>query len=180
MADAVPGSSFAFSTKKTVLSYRSLSERGRRIETHWQFPLSVTGRGHEGIGRVSGSRAGAGEGSTNLHDSIKPFQSSVRNAESARFSAMSATQDFATMKSQLEERIASLAHEKDAIQKEVESLGQKVALKELEKQARTLEGELGGLKGKKTALEQKLASFAAPPAQNAPPQQKPLVRVVTQ
>ena len=84
------------------------------------------------------------------------------------------------MKSQLEERIASLTHEKEAIQKEVESLGQKVALKELEKQARTLEGELGGLKGKKTALEQKLASFAATPVQNAPPQQKPLVRVVTQ
>jgi chromosome segregation ATPase len=93
---------------------------------------------------------------------------------------MSAVQDFATLKAQLEERIANLAREKDAIQKEVDSLSQKVALKELEKQARTLEGELGGLKGRKTALEQKLASFAAPAAQTAPPQQKPLIRTVAQ
>jgi len=104
----------------------------------------------------------------------------MRNAVGGRLGAMSATQDFATLKAQLEERIANLAREKDAISKEVESLGQKVALKELERQARTLEGELGGLKGKKTALEQKLASFAAPPVQNPQPQQKPLVRVVTQ
>ena len=91
---------------------------------------------------------------------------------------MSATQDFATLKAQLEERIASLAREKDAVQKEVESLTQKVALKELERQARSLEGELGGLKGKKNSLEQKLASYSAPPAQGAPLAPKPLVRTV--
>ena len=92
---------------------------------------------------------------------------------------MSATQDFATLKAQLEERIASLAKEKESVQREVESLSQRVALKELEKQAKVLEGELGGLKGRKTALEQKLAGFAAPPAQSAPLQQRPLVRVVS-
>jgi chromosome segregation ATPase len=91
---------------------------------------------------------------------------------------MSATQDFATLKAQLEERIASLAREKDAVQKEVESLTQKVALKELERQARSLEGELGGLKGKKNSLEQKLASYSAPPVQSAPLAPKPLVRTV--
>jgi vacuolar-type H+-ATPase subunit D/Vma8 len=93
---------------------------------------------------------------------------------------MSAVQDFATLKAQLEERIASLAREKDAVQRDVESLGQKLALKELEKQARALEGELGSLKGRKNALEQKLAGFAAPPAQGAPSQPKPLLRAVTQ
>ena len=82
------------------------------------------------------------------------------------------------MKAQLEERIASLAREKDAVQKEVESLTQKVALKELERQARSLEGELGGLKGKKNSLEQKLASYSAPPVQSAPLAPKPLVRTV--
>ena len=82
------------------------------------------------------------------------------------------------MKAQLEERIASLAREKDAVQKEVESLTQKVALKELERQARSLEGELGGLKGKKNSLEQKLASYSAPPVQGAPLAPKPLVRTV--
>ena len=91
---------------------------------------------------------------------------------------MSATQDFATLKTQLEERIASLAREKDAVQKEVESLTQKVALKELERQARSLEGELGGLKGKKNSLEQKLASYSAPPVQGASLTPKPLVRTV--
>ena len=92
---------------------------------------------------------------------------------------MSVVQDFATLKAQLEERITSLAQEKDAVQKEVELLSQKVALKELERQARTLEGELGGLKGRKNALEQKLAGFAAPPTQSAVPQ-RPMVRTVTQ
>ena len=91
---------------------------------------------------------------------------------------MSATQDFATLKAQLEERIASLTREKDAVQKEVESLTQKVALKELERQARSLEGELGGLKGKKNSLEQKLASYSAPTVQGAPLAPKPLVRTV--
>lgn len=93
---------------------------------------------------------------------------------------MSAVQDFATLKAQLEERTANLAREKDAVQSEVEMLSQKVALKELEKQARTLEGELNGLKGRKNALEQKLAGYAAATAQAAPIQQKPMVRAVTQ
>ncbi len=93
---------------------------------------------------------------------------------------MSAVQDFATLKAQLEEKIASLAREKDAAQREVEMLSQKVALRELERQARSLEGELNGLKGKKNALEQKLAGYAAPTAQAAPIQQKPMVRAVTQ
>jgi chromosome segregation ATPase len=93
---------------------------------------------------------------------------------------MSAVQDFATLKAQLEERIANLAHEKEAAQREVESLSQKLTLKELEKQAKALEGELSAVKGRKSALEQKLAGFAAPPAQSAPSQPKPLVRVVTQ
>jgi len=93
---------------------------------------------------------------------------------------MSATQDFAALKAQLEERIASLAREKESVQREVDSLSQKVALKELEKQAKALEGELGGLKGRKTALEQKLAGFAAAPAQSAPSQPKPMVRAITQ
>lgn len=84
------------------------------------------------------------------------------------------------MKAQLEERIANLAREKESVQREVESLGQKVALKELEKQAKALEGELGGLKGRKTALEQKLAGFAVPAAQSAPSQPKPIVRAITQ
>jgi chromosome segregation ATPase len=93
---------------------------------------------------------------------------------------MSATQDFATLKAQLEERIVNLAKEKESVQREVESLSQKVALKELEKQVKTMEGELGGLKGRKTALDQKLAGFAVPPAQSAPSQQKPMVRAITQ
>jgi vacuolar-type H+-ATPase subunit D/Vma8 len=92
---------------------------------------------------------------------------------------MSAVQDFATLKAQLEERIANLSHEKDSVQKELESLSQKVALKELERQAKTLEGELGGLKGRKNALEQKLASYAAPPAQAPQQAPKPLIRAVT-
>jgi vacuolar-type H+-ATPase subunit D/Vma8 len=92
---------------------------------------------------------------------------------------MSAVQDFATLKAQLEERIMSLAKEKEAVQKDIESLTQRVALKELEKQARSLEGELGGLKGKKNALEQKLASFSAPQVQNSPPAPKPMVRPLT-
>lgn len=93
---------------------------------------------------------------------------------------MSAVQDFATLKAQLEERIASLAREKEAVQKDIESLTQKVALRELERQARSLEGELGGLKGRKNALEQKLASFSAPQIQSAAPAPKPMVRAVTQ
>jgi predicted nucleic acid-binding Zn-ribbon protein len=93
---------------------------------------------------------------------------------------MSATQDFATLKAQLEERIANLAKEKEAVQREIEMLGQKVALKELEKQAKALEGELGGLKGRKSALEQKLAAYAAPTAQNGMAQPKPMVRPVAQ
>jgi len=93
---------------------------------------------------------------------------------------MSAAQDFAALKAQLEERIANLAHEKDSVQREIEALGQKVALKELERQAKTLEGELGGLKGRKNALEQKLASFASPAAQSPQQAPKPMVRAVAQ
>ena len=119
-------------------------------------------------------------GSTNVHDSINAFQSSLRNAFEGCFRDMSATQDFDTLKAQLEERIANRAKEKESVQKEVEMLGQKVALKELERQAKALEGELGGLKGRKSALEQRLAGYATPTAQNPAPQQKPMVRTVAQ
>jgi uncharacterized protein involved in exopolysaccharide biosynthesis len=93
---------------------------------------------------------------------------------------MQEVQDYATLKAQLEERIANLKREKDLVQKEVESLSQRVTLKELEKQARTLEGELGGLKGKKNVLEQKLSGFDAqqPPSPQAQP--RPVVRMVGQ
>lgn len=93
---------------------------------------------------------------------------------------MQEVQDYATTKAQLEERIANLKREKEAVQREVESLSQKVTIKDLEKQARTLEGELGGLKGKKSVLEQKLSGFDAPQAQGAPAQQRPMVRAVNQ
>jgi chromosome segregation ATPase len=93
---------------------------------------------------------------------------------------MQEVQDYATTKAQLEEKIANLKREKEAVQKEVESLSQKVTIEELEKQARTLEGELGGLKGKKSVLEQKLSGFDAPPVQSAPTQQRPMVRTVSQ
>lgn len=93
---------------------------------------------------------------------------------------MSSTQDFATLKAQLEERIVNLTKEKDSVQKEVESLSQKVALKELERQAKALEGELGGLKGRKSALEQKLAGYSAPTPQNGALQPKPMVRTIVQ
>ena len=118
--------------------------------------------------------------STNLHDSIKAFQSYLRNARAAPIGVMSSTQDFATLKAQLEERIAGLAREKESVQRDIDSLSQKVALKELEKQARALEGELGGLKGRKTALEQKLAGYSAPTPQNVAPQPKPIIRTVAQ
>ncbi|MDV3277891.1 MAG: hypothetical protein LYZ69_05430 [Nitrososphaerales archaeon] len=93
---------------------------------------------------------------------------------------MQTVQDYAALKAQLEERVANLKRERDSVVKEVESLSQKVAMKELERQARTLEGELGGLKGKKSVLEQKLASLDATPAQITPPQQRPPVRPVGQ
>ena len=93
---------------------------------------------------------------------------------------MSSTQDFATLKAQLEERIANLAREKETVQREVETLGQKVALKELERQVRAMEGELGGLKGKKTALEQRLAGYAPAAPQTGAPQPKPMVRTIAQ
>lgn len=93
---------------------------------------------------------------------------------------MQTVQDYAAMKAQLEEKVANLKREKDSVQRDVELLSQKVAVKELERQARSLEGELDGLKGKKSVLEQKLASHDASPAQMMPPQQRPLIRPVGQ
>lgn len=93
---------------------------------------------------------------------------------------MQTVQDYATMKSQLEEKVANLKQEKDSVQREIEVLSQKVALKELEKQAKALEGELDGLKGKRSVLEQKLVAHNASPAQMMPPQQRPPIRPVGQ
>jgi chromosome segregation ATPase len=89
---------------------------------------------------------------------------------------MQAAQDYTALKAQLEERVANLKRDRDAAQREVESLNIRVAIKELERQAKALEGELDGLKGKRSLLEQKLASLDAPMAQTLPPQQRPPIR----
>jgi chromosome segregation ATPase len=88
---------------------------------------------------------------------------------------MQAAQDYAAYKTQLEERVANLKRDREAAMKEVESLGLKVAIRELERQAKGLEGELATLSGRRAALEQKLASFSAPQAQSQQPQQRPPV-----
>lgn len=93
---------------------------------------------------------------------------------------MQAVQDYAAYEAQLEEKVANLKRERDAVLKEVDSLNQKLAVKELERQASSLEGEVNTLKGKRSVLEQKLASFDASAAQSAPPQQRQSVRPVGQ
>lgn len=87
---------------------------------------------------------------------------------------MQAVQDYASLKAQLEEKVANLKRERDAVLREVESLSQEVTVKELEWQARSLEGELDGPKGETGVLEQKLASLDASP----PPRQRSPVRQV--
>lgn len=116
--------------------------------------------------------------STELNDSIKHFQSVFRNAPDCHARAMQAAQDYATVKAHLEERVANLKHERESAMREVESLGLRVAIKELERQAKSLEDELEALNGRKNALEQKLAGFNTPAVQVAQPQQGPLIRPV--
>ena len=118
--------------------------------------------------------------STELNDSIKHFQSVFRKASDCVVLTMQAAQDYASVKAHLEEKVASLRRERESVLREVDSLGLKVAIKELEKQARSLEVELDGLKGKRSVLEQKLASLDAPAAQSSPPQQRPPIRQVGQ
>jgi predicted nucleic acid-binding Zn-ribbon protein len=77
------------------------------------------------------------------------------------------------MKAHLEEKVANLRRERELATREVETLGLRVAIKELERQAKTLEDELGTLNGRRSALEQKLASFSAPAVQAAPTQAVP-------
>lgn len=88
---------------------------------------------------------------------------------------MQAVQDYAAYKAKLEERVANLKRDREAAMREVESLGLKVAIRELERQAKGLEAELESLNGRKIAFEQKLASFSAPQVQNQQPQQRPPV-----
>ncbi|MDV3244802.1 MAG: hypothetical protein LYZ66_06490 [Nitrososphaerales archaeon] len=87
----------------------------------------------------------------------------------------SVQQDYATLKTQLEEKIANLKRERDTVLREVESLSQRLVIKELERQAKSLEGEMDGLKGKRSIIEQKLASLDAPP----PTQQRPSIGPVS-
>jgi len=92
---------------------------------------------------------------------------------------MQAAQDYASQKAHLEEKVANLRRQRDAAQKEIESLGLRVAIRELEKQARSLEGELYTMNERKSLLEQKLASLDAPSAQTAQQLQRPLVKPAT-
>lgn len=95
-------------------------------------------------------------------------------------STMQAAQDYSSLKANLEEKVTNLKGQRDAAQKEVESLSLRVVIRELQKQAKFLEDELNALSGKKSLLEQKLATLDAPQAQSAPPQQRPPVRPVGQ
>jgi hypothetical protein len=113
--------------------------------------------------------------STELNDSIKHFQFALRKARGGDVLLMQAAQDYASVKAHLEEKVAGLKREREAAMREVESLGLRVAIKDLERQAKALEDELGALNGKRSALEQKLASFNAPAAQAVQPQQRQAV-----
>lgn len=90
--------------------------------------------------------------------------------------AMQAAQDYASVKAQLEERVAGLKRQREAAMKEVESLSLRVAIKELEKQAKALEGELGTLNERRSQLEQKLAALDSPAVQATPQQPRPAAR----
>lgn len=89
---------------------------------------------------------------------------------------MQAAQDYASVKAHLEEKVAGLRRQREAAMKEVESLGLRVAIRDLEKQARILEGELVALNDRRTQLEQKLASLDSQTAQAVPQQPRPAVK----
>jgi len=89
---------------------------------------------------------------------------------------MQSAQDYASVKAQLEEKVAGLRRQREAAMRDVESLSLRVAIKELEKQARALEGELGTLNDRRAQLEQKLATIDSPAAQVASQQPRPVAR----
>jgi predicted nucleic acid-binding Zn-ribbon protein len=81
---------------------------------------------------------------------------------------MEAITEFPSLKTQLEQKAVDLENERDAIQREIASLNEKLAVKELEVRNRSLEGQVNALRDHKSSLEERLASFDSPQVIDAP------------
>jgi chromosome segregation ATPase len=82
---------------------------------------------------------------------------------------MEAVSEYADTKAQLEERIRNLEEERATLQGEIESLHERLTIKEMERDAASLENQVNALRGQKETLEAQLASFDSDKIEAQPP-----------
>jgi chromosome segregation ATPase len=81
---------------------------------------------------------------------------------------MATVTEYASRKSELEERIQSLEADRNLLLTEIAALKEKVATLELERAASALESQVELLKNEKAALEKKVAEYSPAPYEVAP------------